>query len=1189
MRLFPVVLGLFALTLGLFLPTSCTKETFDDFQDEELVEMIITVGGNTKTSNEGDSTIWSKNDELSVIHSAPNATTFWLSPFTYYPSYGNNAFYGTVSKLSANNDWYAVYPYNASHTSAESVSLTFPALQTQTGNSTAHLAGTDFPMVGKATNVARSTDLSIRMENLLAVAEFKVKNTISKAITVEQIEFTASSPIAGAFSVNLTGDAPVLTAGAAATKTVKLDVAEGEQIAVDADGMFYMGVAPFQASAGTTLKFKILAKDADGNTIPFYYSLTLKNDATFTSNEFQTIQLDFDDEHQNNPDAGSAGEVVLPVGGEPDDGVYLLVYENGANSMAFAPFDEYESQNFAIPVVVTDGVVLPQDGINLARFAVELENTGKEHPNDAGHNAYNVRNSEGKYVFYATAGGTYEGTDALHILDSNEMEVQGTNYQYYHTFMQTEDGVRIVCSINTGGNFYLLSYTTADGFNYQQDNAAGTNLHLFRIGGTVKEKQYPAFSAERVEYDFDANGPGVLANAPTLSNAKTSVTYSSSNESVASVDAEGKVTVHKAGTATITATAAADDVYYSATAQYLIVATTSAGTTFYRVTEFTAGEQYLIVSAGKALTNSNGSIGATDVSASGDEILVSDAASMTWTATASGSGFTLANNGYYVQRASSSGGGKPNISNSPNTSYYVWNYDGSNLYNGSTSAYSTNFYYLYYNSGWAQTTNSSSAGTVTIYSSTKPLIKQTLSFAQSSVVWTIGEGYELKGSYAFPQTVTGNVTPVTYTSSNTNVATISNNRITIVATGSTTIKARTEGNDDYAPAEATYVLRIREPITGEFVNLNDLYNNGEPFNLENDYVRRYLNDAESKYTDTNYKGTNKITVVSDYTSGSTRKDVPQPVPIQWDTESSGTTTITIYSDEQLTEQVWAQTTTSGKTSDDVYNLIPGQTYYCTVTDADETLLLKGVFETTGRRRMIRVSTTQNQNNGNNCRDLGGLKTTDGRRIKYGMIFRGTNLDGTKKNNADVAIPNYVAPNNSEQGLLANYLNIGYDIDLRAGGTKAFLDKYNVTYVYGNMQPYLSDVTDKDKSTTTLKGFFDAAAAGKASYFHCAIGSDRTGFWGLLIEGLLGVSVKDCSIDFELTSFYNLRERTNTGYLFYQGMENTSGSFKGLANYDGANFQQKCVNFVKSLDSYFTDERIEAFRNAVLEPDPDPSN
>ena len=432
---FPVVLGLFALTLGLFLPTSCTKEAFNNPLDEELVEMIITVGGNTKTANEGDSTLWSENDQLSVIHSAPGATTFWLSPFTYYPTYGYNAFYGTVSKLSANNDWYAVYPYDASHTSAENISLTFPASQTQTGNkSTAHLAGEEFPMVGKAENVARSTDLNIRMENLLAVAEFKVKNTINKPITVERIEFTASSSIAGAFSVNLTGDSPVLTAGAAATKTVTLDVTEGAQIAADGEDFFFMGIAPFQAPAGTTLKFKVLTKDADNNTIPFYYSWTLAEDATFSPGVFKTIPLNFDDQHQTNPDAGSAGEVELPVGGEPDDGVYLLVYENGANSMAFAPFDDYKSQNFAIPVVVTDGVVLPQDGIDLARFAVELENTDTEHPNDAGHNAYNVRNSEGKYVFYATAGGTYEGTDALHILDSNEMEVQGTNYKYYHTF-----------------------------------------------------------------------------------------------------------------------------------------------------------------------------------------------------------------------------------------------------------------------------------------------------------------------------------------------------------------------------------------------------------------------------------------------------------------------------------------------------------------------------------------------------------------------------------------------------------------------------------------------------------------------------------------------------------------------------------------------------------------------------------
>lgn len=1167
----PLALVMLLLAGPLFFSCSNEIDPWGTEDDSELMTISVNQAG-TRTSNDGNSTLWSEGDAISVIHSTTGGNTFWSSWFGFY---GGNMFQGSVNRLSSSNDWYAVYPYVEENIAANEINLTFPSRQVQTGNSNkSHFSGEQFPMFGKKTEVARADELSISMKNLLSAAEFKVTNTEDYPIVVKEIELTGPSYIAGGFKVDLTSDEPVLTAKSG-SKTIRLVVTDGEAVASGENALFYMAVAPFDIPAGGSFEIKVVAENTSnpGTNIVYYHTYELTGGTSFSSGSIKTVKVNFDDDSSQNPDAGSAGEVELEVGEQPEDGVYLLVYENGANSMAFAAFDEYKSQNFAIPVVVADGVVLPQDGIDLARFAVEIENTGMEHPNDAGHDAYNVRNSEGKYVFYATAGGTYEGTDAFHIMDSNEMDVQGETYQYYHTFMQTEDGVRIVCSINTGGNFYLLSYTTADGFNYQQDNAAGTNLHLFRLGGSVKEKQYPAFSAERVEYDFDASGPGALANAPTLTGAMTSVSYSSSNESVASVDAEGKVTIHKAGSAVITATAEADDTYYSATASYSILSSTSQGTVFYRVTSFTSGEDYLIVSNGKALTNNNGTIGASDISASGDEILVEDATSLTWTATVNGSGVTLANDGYYVQRGSGSSG-KPSLSKNPsNTNYYVWTYSGSKM---STSNGTT--YYLYYNNGWAQS-SSSSSGTVAIYSSTKPLTPQNLSFGSPSVVWTIGEGYEIGSNYAFPQEVSGNITPVTYTSSNTNVATISGNRITIVATGLTTIRASAAGNEDYAAGEATYTLRIREKIAGDFVDLG-------PFNLENDNVYRFLNAAEQQYTDDNYKnasGGSGLSIVSNYTSSSSRLDVPNPVTIDWGVQSSGTTTVTIYADQALTEEVWVQTASSGKTSDQVYNLIPGLTYYCTVED-NTGILLKGVFETTGRRRMVRVSTTQNANRANNCRDLGGMKTTDGRRIKYGMIYRGTNMDGTKNQ----SISNYVAPNNTEQGLLMNFMNVGYDIDLRAGGSSA-LPTNQVHYIYGNMDASLSDVTDQNKSITTLQGFFDAAAEGKASYFHCAIGSDRTGFWGLLIEGLLGVSVRDCSIDFELTSFakgvtYGERLRNSTGYLFFQGMENSSGTFKGLGKYDGATFQEKCANYVKTLG--FTDEQIEAFRNAVLEPDPD---
>ena len=1171
LRQFPAVIGLLVLTLGLLLPVSCSREVFVDFEDDELVEMTITVGSNTRTTNDGNGTTWTEGDDLTVIHSATSASSpaFWPSQFLFS---GGNAFHGTVSRLSATNNWYAVYPYAESNASANDIVFTLPSTQTQQGNaSKSHLAGRNFPLFGKAEGVERSTELNLPMKNLLAVAKFNVTNNSGAAITIKEIEYTASSPIAGTFSVDLTGETPVFNSGS--VKTVKLNISEGTTIAAGDKTEFYMAIAPYEAAAGTVRQVKVVATDGT----PCYR--TFNTAVTFKSGVIKNIDFAFDKNHQTPEmdDPGSAGEVELEVGEQPEDGVYLLVYENGANSMAFAAFDEYKSQNFAIPVVVADGVVLPQDGIDLARFEVELENTGMEHPNDAGHDAYNVRNSEGKYVFYATAGGTYEGTDAFHIMDSTEMDVQGTTYQYYHTFMQTEDGVRIVCSINTGGNFYLLSYTTADGFNYQQDNAAGTNLHLYRLGGSAKEHQELTFSADNVTYNFDTNGEGPLTNAPTLSGDMTPVTWSSNNVSVATVDNSGNVTIHGVGIAVITAKAEADKVYYSDSASYTIDVTSSLMQTWYKADEMEAGKQYLIVSNGYALQNNNGSVAATAVTVSNETITLNAPSGLLWTANSSNQ---LTNNNQSLGSSNSSSGywgGGASLAIGSNAATWTYNAESnlltcnvtsSSTWGGST----TTTYYLYYsNSSNAFTINSSASDThiAALYSTTKPADKQFLSFANPTVRWTVGDGgdHALNQSYDV-QAVSGAATTVTYTSSDTGVATINGTRITLKGTGATTITATAKEENGYKSATAQYTLRISTPAPGGFEDLGTI-------NLENAMVKQFLDRAYSEYNDNNLS----TTIVSTFSSGASndnRLDVPNPVVIDWDTRSSGTTTITIFSDQDLTNEVWTQTASSGSTSDAVYNLTPGKTYYCTVED-NTGYLLKGVFETEGRRRMMRVSTEPSMNRANNCRDLGGMSTSDGRKIKYGMIFRGTNLDSTK----DKPISNYVAPNNSEQGLLANYMNVGYDIDLRAGGTKAFSNNYSVVYVLGNMDASVSSCTKAENARPTIQGFFDAAAAGKASYFHCAIGSDRTGFWGLLIEGLLGVSIKECSIDYELTSFarnVTSGDRTRNSGLFSDGI-----SF--FKKQDGSTLQEQVENYVKSLSNeqyHFTDEAIEAFRNAVLE-------
>ena len=1191
-RMAPSALVMLLLAGPLFFSCSSESDPWGPEDDSELMTISVNQAG-TRTSNDGNSTLWSEGDAISVIHSTTGGNTFWASWFGFY---GGNMFQGSVNRLSSSNDWYAVYPYVEENIAANEINLTFPSRQVQTGNSNkSHFSGEQFPMFGKKKGVSRADELSLSMKNILSAAEFNVTNTEDYPIVVKEIELTGPSYIAGGFKVDLTSEKPALTAKSG-SKTIRLVVTDGEAVASGENALFYMAVAPFDIPAGGSFEIKVVAENTSnpGTNIVYYHTYELTGGTSFSSGSIKTVNVNFDDDSSQNPDAGSAGEVELEVGEEPEDGTYLLVYKNGETSMAFAAFDEYKSQNYAIPVTVVDNQVLPQEDIDLSRFAITIEKAGIEHPNDAGHDAYNVKNSDEKFIFYASGG---SGDAILRIQDTNTLtnSSTGNTVAYYHTFVQAADGVQILSSGSESGyNQYLLAYSAANGFYYEQNNE-GQKLHLYLLGGSAKEHQELAFSAENVTYDFDANGEGLLTGAPTLSGNMTPVTWSSNNVSVATVDDSGLVTIHGVGIAVITAKAEADETFYSDSASYTIEVTSSSIQTWYKADEMEAGKQYLIVSNGYALQNNNGSVAATAVSVSNETILLNAPSGLLWTANSSNQ---LTNNSQYLgSSTSSSGGGYPgwggtqNLSIGSQSSAMAWTYDAesslltcsiSSTWGGATTNY---LYYSTSSNAFSINSTASDTHIAALYSTTKPADKQYLSFANSTVRWTVGDGgdHALNQSYDV-QAVSGAATTVTYTSSDTDVATINGTRITLKGIGTTTITATAKEENGYKSATARYTLRVTTPAPAGFVNLG-------AFNLESDDVKNYLDAAETSYTDDNYRSANGgagTSIVSTYTKDarSRRMDLPNPVTIDWGTASSGTTTITIFTDQDLTNEVWVQNTTNGKTSAAVYNLIPEKTYYCTVED-NTGYLLKGVFTTEGRRRMMLVSTTQSQNNANNCRDLGGLKTTDGRRIKYGMIFRGTNLDGTKNQSID----NYVAPNDTEQGLLMNFMNVGYDIDLRAGGRSA-LPETQVQYVYGNMDASLSDVTNVAKSRTVLQGFYDAAAAGKAAYFHCAIGSDRTGFWGLLIEGLLGVSVKDCSIDFELTGFAGGvtsgdRPRNSTGYLFYQGMENSSSStgFKGLRNYEGNTFQEKCANYVKSLanEQYpFTDEWIETFRNNVLE-------
>ena len=180
----------------------------------------------------------------------------------------------------------------------------------------------------------------------------------------------------------------------------------------------------------------------------------------------------------------------------------------------------------------------------------------------------------------------------------------------------------------------------------------------------------------------------------------------------------------------------------------------------------------------------------------------------------------------------------------------------------------------------------------------------------------------------------------------------------------------------------------------------------------------------------------------------------------------------------------------------------------------------------------------------NARELGGYVTTDGRRVKSGVLLRTANL-------ADI--------NAEDAAKLENVYKVGYVIDFRfETELKGFKDKeingakhvnidvlqlpdsemkkdykkvmsdpvvaYYETKRLGLIDERLYiNIAESDKGAAGYGKFFDvllSADEGRAVLFHCTCGKDRTGIAAMLILGALGVDNRTILKDYTLTNEYN---------------------------------------------------------------------
>lgn len=291
-------LSLAALACSLVF-TNCAKEI------ESLVpetpnagEFEIIASADTKTTNDGLNTKWAANDGINLFHAEAGTSTYTNDgEFSIAAAdLETGKFKGTLdADLSADKsyDWYAFYPYSSYITTPANTNSWTPigclktGVQTQTGvNSMSHLAGSNYPLYGKTTNVSASDVPSITMTPAFSVVEIAVKNSTDAALSVSSIEFAAPEDIIGTYYINFSGNNASYTKSGDnyASSTAKLTVTEAS-IATGATAKFYLAVKPFTAASGSELSISV-----NGRT----KKLTLTKDVTFSEGKIKKLSFDYE-------------------------------------------------------------------------------------------------------------------------------------------------------------------------------------------------------------------------------------------------------------------------------------------------------------------------------------------------------------------------------------------------------------------------------------------------------------------------------------------------------------------------------------------------------------------------------------------------------------------------------------------------------------------------------------------------------------------------------------------------------------------------------------------------------------------------------------------------------------------------------------------------------------------------------
>lgn len=332
---------------------------------------------------------------------------------------------------------------------------------------------------------------------------------------------------------------------------------------------------------------------------------------------------------------------------------------------------------------------------------------------------------------------------------------------------------------------------------------------------------------------------------------------------------------------------------------------------------------------------------------------------------------------------------------------------------------------------------------------------------------------------------------------------------------------------------------------------------------------------EPKFSDNTYTITLSDNVVKSYLAAETDEEEFDIISANLNTSRDTQATLTItpkgaaYSLRYADNDKLENARELKLNSDDKFvlggTLIPDTVYYYEIADNGGKATERGTITTDKTfLRNINVAGARN------IRDLGGWTTENNDKVVYGKIYRGAKLNLRNGN-----------PGITDAGkkTMREDLGIKTEIDLRGsddgGQTECEFDP-TANYYKISLNQYNPAISGSKES---FRRIFDVLADENnyPIYFHCNAGADRTGTLAYLISGLLGVSYRNLTKDFELTSFGGQGPRLRSaiksdgsGFDDTGVYQNNSSNYvawgklnKAMQSYTGETLADKIENYLLS--------------------------